>query len=312
MMKRYLWGFIGLVYVSVCVAERADASYAVSLDSRGLPVFRNVEASYYTAATNQYPGMPNPNNHTSTGLPYKENKYTAATSFVALYDLNYPYRLAYYDVLRVTAPNGRSIIVVITDVGTLNLKTNRLLDLSPAAFQALGYNLSAGVIPNLTVTVVQRFLRPPEKNNKFPGLAQGQNPIKLGEEIVARYGNGDNNNIARLFTEPFQAVRQNLEDQRAKSEIKVWQLSLENRKKHIQYSTQGFQSLNNTMNDKKALLLANLQQLRNKIDLTYQISLQQYQALNQAAQNTNQQLKVSQENLPQNHGKIPAIMSHTW
>lgn len=52
--------------------------------------------------------------------------------------------------VRVTAPNGRSVKVIINDSGPY--VAGRCIDLAVTAFEALGYSRGAGVISGVRVT----------------------------------------------------------------------------------------------------------------------------------------------------------------
>jgi hypothetical protein len=137
---------------------------------KGLPVYRNVAASYYSYQDNSGGARA-----TATGIPYNIDRPMVAVSLKALYDMGL-YGLAYGDILLAEAPNNQLLLVAVADAGGLFAEqgSGRLLDLSPSAMRALGYPLSVGVIRGMTVRVVERICRPPVAGNKFPGCSQAQ------------------------------------------------------------------------------------------------------------------------------------------
>ena len=151
-------------------------AYLHNVNGQDLPVYPNVVGSYYSYGDNSGEAIA-----TSTGIPYNIKRPMVAISMRGLFDMGI-YRIAYGDILKITAPNGRFIYVAVADTGSLFADlghksqngSGRLVDFSPSAMQALGYPLSAGVIPGLTVEVVNRVCAPPTRTNKFPGCSQEQ------------------------------------------------------------------------------------------------------------------------------------------
>lgn len=142
-------------------------------------IHRNIEISWYSVESN------NGGTVTSTGVRFHNNKNGLCAISLRAFDV---LGLRYMDVLRITAPNGRSLLCAVVDAGSLHnngkRNANRHIDLPVGFFEQFGYSRNVGLIRGATIEVVERHCHAaPQGTNKCPGYRGSL--AALGEQLVA-------------------------------------------------------------------------------------------------------------------------------